>query len=157
MGRRQAALDKGLWSVPGRLAKRLSWQATDRIFDTSWDTVYRAAGMAVDWDRFRISLEGITALGVDEIAGRSAGTTSPPCINWTPVGGCCRSARSARSRSSRASSSGSSPSTLGSPCTPSTASMSPASRLLGDLLDLGGILEVSHHYEDTTENLPEYC
>ena len=65
MGRRQAALDKGIRSVPGQLAKRLSWQDTASIFDTSWDTVYRAVGMAVDWDRARISLEGVTALGED--------------------------------------------------------------------------------------------
>ena len=51
MGRRQAALAKGLRPVPGQLAKYLTWQDTACIFDTSWDTVHRAAGMAVDWDR----------------------------------------------------------------------------------------------------------
>ena len=78
LGRRQAALDKGLRSVSGHLAKPFSWQDTARIFDTSWDTVHRVAVMAVARGRVRVSLEGVTALGVDEIAGRSASATSPP-------------------------------------------------------------------------------
>ena len=49
-------------------AKRLSWQDTARIFGTSWDTVHRAVAMAVDWGRARVSLDGVTAIGVDEIA-----------------------------------------------------------------------------------------
>ena len=92
-GRWQAALDKGLQPVSGQLAKCLTWQDTACIFDSYWDTVHRAAGMAVD--RAWISLEGVTVLGADEIAGRSAIATSPPCINWTPVGGGCGLARSA--------------------------------------------------------------
>ena len=72
VGRRQAVLAKGLRRVSGQLAKCLSSYETARIFETSWDTVHRAAGMAVDWNPARISLEGVTALGVDEIAGQSA-------------------------------------------------------------------------------------
>ena len=125
-GRRQAALEKGLRSVPCQLAKRLAWQDTARTFGNAWDTMHRAAGMAVDWNRARIGLNGVKALGVDEVAGRSASATSPPCINWMPVGGCCGSARSARSRTSRASSSGSPPSAQARPCTCSIDSMSPA-------------------------------
>lgn len=49
-------------------AKRLSWQDTARIFGTSWDTVHRAVAMAVAWGRARVSLAGVTAIGVDEIA-----------------------------------------------------------------------------------------
>lgn len=44
-------------------AKRLSWQGAARIFDTPWDTVHRAAVMAVARGRVRISLEVVTALG----------------------------------------------------------------------------------------------
>ena len=75
VGRRQAVLDKGLRLGSGQLAKCLSSYETARIFETSWDTVHRAAGIAVDWDRARISLDGVTALDVDEIAGRSASAT----------------------------------------------------------------------------------
>ena len=132
VGRRQAALDKGLRSVSGQLAKRLTWQNTACIFDTAWDTVHRTAGMAVARRRARISLEGIPALGVDELAGRSASLASPPCINWTPVGGCCASARNSRPRPLRASSSGSPPSAPGRRCTCSTASMSPANSAMID-------------------------
>ena len=56
-------------------AKRLPGQDAARIFDTSWDTVHRAAGMAVNWERARINLEGVTVLGVDEFAGRPASAT----------------------------------------------------------------------------------
>ena len=48
VGRQQVALDKCLRPVSDQLAKRLSWQNTARIFGTAWDTVHRAAGMAVD-------------------------------------------------------------------------------------------------------------
>ena len=34
--------------------------------------------MTLAWDRARISLEGLTVFGVDEIAGRLAIATSPP-------------------------------------------------------------------------------
>ena len=51
-----------------RWAKRLSWQETARVFGTSWDTVYRSVQRAVAWGLEKRSLEGITAIGVDEIA-----------------------------------------------------------------------------------------
>ena len=75
VGRRQAVLDKGLRRGSGQLAKCLSSYETARIFETSLDTVHRAAGIAVDWDRAPISLDGVTALRVDEIAGRLASAT----------------------------------------------------------------------------------
>ncbi len=52
-------------------AKHLSWQETANAFAVSWDRVYRAVGMAVAWGRERVSLEGITSIGVDEIAWQS--------------------------------------------------------------------------------------
>jgi transposase len=46
----------------------MSWTDVARAFATSWDTVFRAVEMAVDWGRKHVDLSGITALGVDELA-----------------------------------------------------------------------------------------
>ena len=51
-----------------RWAKRLSWKETADIFETSWDTVFRAVKFIVDYGLTHRSLEGITEIGVDEIA-----------------------------------------------------------------------------------------
>ena len=51
-----------------RWAKRLSWKETADIFETSWDTVFRAVKFVVDYGLSRRSLEGVTEIGVDEIA-----------------------------------------------------------------------------------------
>jgi transposase len=53
-----------------RWAKRLSWQETATVFRTSWNTVYRAVTWAVLWGLVNRSLDGITAIGVDEIQWR---------------------------------------------------------------------------------------
>jgi transposase len=53
-----------------RWAKRLSWQEVADTFRTSWNTVYRAVTGAVLWGIANRSLEGITAIGVDEIQWR---------------------------------------------------------------------------------------
>jgi transposase len=55
------------WFLAG-WAKRLSWTEVARTFGTSWDTVFRAVEMAVDWGRANMDMTGITAIGVDEIA-----------------------------------------------------------------------------------------
>lgn len=52
-------------------AGRLSWKETAEVFGVSWDRVRRAVGMAVAWGRERVSLQGITTIGVDEIAWQS--------------------------------------------------------------------------------------
>ena len=49
-------------------AKRLSWQETARVFETSWDTVFRAVKFVVDYGLAHRSLEGVTEIGIDEIA-----------------------------------------------------------------------------------------
>ena len=49
-------------------AKRLSWQETAQVFGVSWERVWRAVGMAVEWGRERVQLEGVATIGVDEIA-----------------------------------------------------------------------------------------
>jgi transposase len=51
-----------------RWAKRLSWQETARVFETSWNTVFRAVKFVVDYGLAHRSLEGITEIGVDEVA-----------------------------------------------------------------------------------------
>jgi len=53
-----------------RWAKRLSWQEVADVFRTSWNAVYRAVTLAVLWGLANRSLEGITAIGVDEIQWR---------------------------------------------------------------------------------------
>jgi transposase len=49
-------------------AKLLAWQQVARSFGTSWNTVHRAVAAAVLWGLERRSLDGIRAIGVDEIA-----------------------------------------------------------------------------------------
>lgn len=48
-------------------ARRLSWKEVAEIFNSSWDTVFRAVEMAVEWGRSRMEMTGIDAIGVDEI------------------------------------------------------------------------------------------
>lgn len=48
-------------------AKRLSWKEVATAFHTSWENVYRSVDQAVTWGLARRSLEGITALGIDEV------------------------------------------------------------------------------------------
>jgi len=49
-------------------AKRLSWKETAQCFQTSWDTVCRSVQWVVDYGLKHRDLEGVTALGVDEVA-----------------------------------------------------------------------------------------
>jgi transposase len=51
-----------------RWAKRLSWKETADIFETSWDTVFRAVKFVVEYGLAHRSMEGVTEIGVDEIA-----------------------------------------------------------------------------------------
>jgi transposase len=49
-------------------ARSLSWSETARRFRTTWDTVFRAVEIAVRWGLEHRSLDGIRAIGVDELA-----------------------------------------------------------------------------------------
>jgi transposase len=49
-------------------ARRLSWSEVASIFRTSWGSVFRAVGHAVEWGLAHRDLSGLTALGVDEVA-----------------------------------------------------------------------------------------
>ena len=51
-------------------AKRLSWTDTATLFKTSWDIVYRSVSYVVDYGLRHRQLEGITAIGIDEILFR---------------------------------------------------------------------------------------
>lgn len=48
-------------------AKKLSWQETARSFGTCWDTVYRSVKAVVEYGLAHRNLNGIEAIGVDEI------------------------------------------------------------------------------------------
>jgi transposase len=51
-----------------RWAKRLTWIDVARAFNTSWDSVFRAVKMAVEWGRAHADLSGIASIGIDELA-----------------------------------------------------------------------------------------
>jgi transposase len=50
-----------------RWAKRMSWSEVAEAFRTTWHHVFCSVEMAVNWGREHMSLEGITAIGVDEM------------------------------------------------------------------------------------------
>jgi len=54
------------WFLAG-WAKQLSWAQVADHFRTSWYTVYSSVQMAVHWGRANVNLNGITAIGVDEL------------------------------------------------------------------------------------------
>lgn len=49
-------------------AKVLSWKETANRFRVSWQTVFRAVSVAVEWGLANRNLEGIRSIGVDEFA-----------------------------------------------------------------------------------------
>jgi transposase len=50
-----------------RWARRLSWRDTARAFSTSWEAVYRSVEWFVQWGLAHRQLEGVEAIGIDEI------------------------------------------------------------------------------------------
>lgn len=48
-------------------AQRLSWKEVAEVFWTTWENVFRSVEMAVSWGREHMDLDGIGAIGVDEI------------------------------------------------------------------------------------------
>jgi transposase len=50
-----------------RWARHLSWRQTAQSFQTSWDCVYRSVEWFVQWGLAHRQLEGIEAIGVDEV------------------------------------------------------------------------------------------
>lgn len=57
------------WFLAG-WAKRLSWKEVAEVFHTSWEQVFCAVEMAVEWGRDHLSLDGVQAVGIDEIQWR---------------------------------------------------------------------------------------
>lgn len=55
-----------VWFLAG-WSKRLSWKQVAETFHTSWDTVFRAVERAVAWGLAHRSLEGVAAIGIDEV------------------------------------------------------------------------------------------
>ena len=51
-----------------RWARRLSWSEVAEVFGTSWGVVYRAVQWIVEYGLAHRSLEGVGAIGVDEVA-----------------------------------------------------------------------------------------
>lgn len=49
-------------------AKRLSWTEVSRVFHTSWGVVFRSVKWVVDWGLAHRNLDGVAAIGIDEIA-----------------------------------------------------------------------------------------
>lgn len=50
-----------------RWARRLSWREVALVFKTSWDSVCRSVAWVVEYGLQHRSLEGVTAIGVDEV------------------------------------------------------------------------------------------
>jgi transposase len=48
-------------------AKRISWSEVADIYHTSWNTVFRSVEKAVNWGLEHRNIDGITAIGVDEV------------------------------------------------------------------------------------------
>ncbi len=54
------------WFLAG-WAKRMSWKEVAEAFRTSWDSVHQAVQLAVAWGLEHRDLDGIEAIGVDEV------------------------------------------------------------------------------------------
>ena len=50
-----------------RWARRLSWRETAEVFHVSWEAVYRSVEWCVEWGLAHRVLQGVKAIGVDEI------------------------------------------------------------------------------------------
>jgi transposase len=53
-----------------RWARRLSWRETAEAFAVSWEAVYRSVQWIVEWGLAHRVLDGITAIGLDELHWR---------------------------------------------------------------------------------------
>ena len=60
-------LTKAYMLLLSRWARKLSWREVSKAFHTSWEQVYHAVEWVVQWGLEHRSLEGIKAIGVDEI------------------------------------------------------------------------------------------
>ena len=51
-----------------RWARRISWKEVADVFQTSWDSVFRAVEYVVNFGLAHRNLDGITTIGIDELA-----------------------------------------------------------------------------------------
>ena len=58
--------DSYTWFL-ARWARRLSWKEVAEVFHTSWRKVFRSVEQAVEWGRAHQCLDGVEAIGIDEI------------------------------------------------------------------------------------------
>jgi transposase len=63
----KSALTKAYAYFLATWAKRMSWSEVARAFRTSWENVFRSVEIVVEWGLARRCLDGITAIGVDEV------------------------------------------------------------------------------------------
>jgi transposase len=74
-----------------RWARRLFWRETARAFGTSWECVYRSVQWFVEWGLAHRILEGIRAIGIDEIHwGRGKGANAFLTVIYQIDGHCRR-------------------------------------------------------------------
>ena len=60
-------ITRAMMGFLARWARHLSWRQTARSFQTSWEAVYRWVEWFVQWGLARRKLEGVLAIGIDEI------------------------------------------------------------------------------------------
>lgn len=74
-----------------RWARRLSWRETARVFQTSWESVYRSVEWFVEWGLAERQLTGVESMGVDEIHwGRGLGAANFLTVIYQIDGHCRR-------------------------------------------------------------------
>jgi len=69
-GKGKNHLTKAYMQFLANWSKSLSWQEVAKHFQTSWEKVFRSVEYIVQWGLSHRSLEGVTAIGVDEIQWR---------------------------------------------------------------------------------------
>ena len=60
-------LTRSMMGFLARWGRRLSWRETAQVFRTSWEAVYRSVEWFVEWGLAHRDLQGVEAIGVDEI------------------------------------------------------------------------------------------
>lgn len=60
-------VSRAMMGFLARWARRLSWRETAQAFQTSWEAVYRSVQWFVQWGLEHRQLNGVEAIGVDEI------------------------------------------------------------------------------------------
>jgi len=72
-------------------ARRLSWRETARIFQTSWEAVYRSVEWCVEWGLANRQLGDVKSLGIDEIHwGKGLGAANFLTVIYQIDAGCRR-------------------------------------------------------------------